>query len=146
MILISFFLNCSNEIASDEENIQLKGYKRFTSTRKKIEKNRRGPPKEPLKEPLGEPLDGENIPLEETEKSTLKRKRSPVKSIENTIANKRERESSIPSKKSSSSTSAISSYNARLKKLCCWRLATALKYDFLLLPFDTFAISYRSNL
>ena len=104
----------------------MKGYKRFTSTRKKIEKNRRGPPKEPLKEPLGEPLDGENIPLEETEKSTLKRKRSPVKSIENTIANKRERESSIPSKKSSSNTSTISSYKARLKKLCCNRLATAL--------------------
>ena len=127
----------------------MQGYKRFTSTRKKIEKNRRGPPKEPLKEPvkepLGERLDGENIPLEETEKSTLKRKRSPVKSIENTAnANKRERECSIPSKKSSTST--ISSYKARLKKLCCWRLATALEYNFLLLPFDTFAISCRSNL
>ena len=143
-------------------------YKRFTSTRKKTEKNKREiskdlipnevePPKEPLKEPLrepeplGEPLDGENIPLEEIEtsrfetsrfetsrfetsqfeKSTLKRKRSPVKSIENTIANKRERESSIPSKRSQESSSSeiseitIPSYKDRLKKLCCG-LATAL--------------------
>ena len=120
-------------------------------------------------EPLGEPLDGENIPLEDIEssqfessqfetsrfetgrfetsqfetsqfeKSTLKRKRSPVKSIENTTANKRERESSIQSKKSNTSsldtsTSTIPSYKARLKELCCCGLATVLKYNFLLLP------------
>ena len=119
----------------DEENIQLQEYKRFTSTRKKNEKIQRESFKdlipnemEPPKEPLGESLDGENIPFEEFETvhSTLKRKRSPVKSIENTIANKRERESSIPSKKSSSSTSTVSSYKDRFKKLCCGRLATAL--------------------
>ena len=162
-------MNCFK--TSDEENMQ-GTYKRFTSTRKKTEKNKREiskdlipnevePPKEPLKEPLrepeplGEPLDGENIPLEEIEtsrfetsrfetsrfetsqfeKSTLKRKRSPVKSIENTIANKRERESSIPSKKSNASSLDTSTSTNSSYKLCCCGLATVLKYNFLLLTF-----------
>ena len=56
-------MNCFK--TSDEENMQ-GTYKRFTSKRKKAEKDRSDskdlipnemePPKEPLKEPLGEPL------------------------------------------------------------------------------------------